>query len=98
MKQIIFSIVASLTAIVATAQTDATHRSANYEAANWKLRLIDDPKQMAIVAPPTAAQSKTELQTIKQGMNKLDEKKLAAIKYWNAGAPSYRWNQIILDF
>lgn len=88
MKQILLSIVITLAAIVATAQ--------NYEAANWKTWLLDNPQQITIAAPPSAAQSKAELQAVKQAMGKLDEKKLAAIKYWNAGAPSYRWNQIVL--
>jgi membrane-associated phospholipid phosphatase len=96
MKQIFLSMAIALTAMVATAQTNSPRQSANYEAANWTTRLIDNPKQIAIVAPPTAAQSKAELQSIKQEMGKLDEKKLTVIKYWNAGAPSYRWNQIIL--
>ncbi len=70
-------------------------QSANYEAANWKTRLLDNPQQITVAAPPAAAQAKTELQLIKKGMGKLDEKKMAEIKYWNAGAPAYRWNQII---
>jgi membrane-associated phospholipid phosphatase len=104
MKQIILSLVIMLTAVIATAQ--------NYEAANWKTWLLDNPQQITIVAPPTAVQTKAELQLVKQQMTKLDarpparlshsggddpagrEKKLAAIKYWDAGAPSYRWNQI----
>ncbi|MEJ7673870.1 MAG: hypothetical protein WKF59_14525 [Chitinophagaceae bacterium] len=94
MKQIILTIVVTLTAIVAAAQVNVPRQSANYEAANWKPKLLDNPQQITIVAPPAAAQSKAELQSIKNGMAKLDEKKLAEIKYWNAGAPSYRWNQI----
>ena len=86
MKQFILSIMITLTAMVATAQ--------NYEAANWKTWLLDNPQQITIIAPPAAVQSKAELQLIKQQMVKLDEKKLAEIKYWNAGSPSYRWNQI----
>ncbi len=86
MKQTILSILIMLTEIGAAAQ--------NYEAANWKVWLLDNPQQITIVAPPDAAQTKTELQLIKQQMNKLSEKKLAALKYWDAGAPSYRWNQI----
>ncbi len=96
MKQIILSILISLTAIVAIAQKNALNQSVNYEAANWKTWLLDNPQQITVVASPSVAQSKTELQTIKQAMAKLDEKKLSAIKYWNAGAPSYRWNQIVL--
>ncbi len=94
MKQVIFSIVILFTAIIATAQQ---RQSANYEAANWKTKLLDNPQQITIAPPPGAAQSKAELQTIKQEMAKLDEKKLAEIKYWDAGAPSYRWNQILLN-
>ena len=86
MKQIILLMVITLTALITTAQ--------NYEAANWQIWLLDNPHQIVSVAHPTAAQSKTELQLIKQGMANLDENKLAKIKYWNAGAPSYRWNQI----
>jgi membrane-associated phospholipid phosphatase len=86
MKKIFFSMVITLTALIVTAQ--------NYEAANWKTWLLDNPQQIAIAAPPAIAQTKAEIQLIKQQMSKLDEKKLAEIKYWNAGAPSYRWNQI----
>jgi membrane-associated phospholipid phosphatase len=86
MKQIILSTMIMLTTIIATAQ--------NYEAANWKTWLLDNPQQISLAAPPTVVQTKAELQVIKQQMTKLDEKKQAEIKYWDAGAPSYRWNQI----
>jgi len=86
MKKTILSILVTLTAIITTAQ--------NYEAANWKILLLDDPKQITIGAPPAAAQTKTELQEIKQKTGKPDEKTVTKIKYWDAGAPSYRWNQI----
>ncbi len=88
MKKIILSISVILTAMVTTAQ--------NYTAANWATWLLDNPQQITIAAPPTATQSKAELQTLKERMTKMDEKKMAAIKYWDAGAPSYRWNQIEL--
>jgi len=96
MKQIILSLVITLSSVVTTAQMSAARQSANYEAANWKTKVVDNPQQITVVAPPTVAQSKTELQAIKQGMKLVDEKKLEGIKYWNAGAPSYRWNQILL--
>ena len=91
MKQIILSVVISLAVFVATAQNP---KSANYEAANWKTILLDSTQKITTTAPPDAAKSKAELQIIKQEMAKVDEKKLTEIKYWDAGAPSYRWNQI----
>ncbi|TMI94787.1 MAG: phosphatase PAP2 family protein [Bacteroidetes bacterium] len=96
MKQIIFSIVITLSSIVAMAQINSPHQPVNYEAANWKTWLLNNPQQIIIAAPPSSSQSKTELQSIKQGMAKLDDKKLTQIKYWDAGAPAYRWNQIVL--
>jgi len=95
MKQIILSIVITFSSVVAIAQMNSSHQAINYEAANWKTWLLDNPQQIMIAASPTAAQTKAELQFIKPGMAKLDEKKFEEIKYWNAGAPSYRWNQIV---
>ena len=94
MKQVIISIVIALTVNFATAQMNPTRNLANYEAANWKTWLLDNPQKISIAAPLTAAQSKAELQLVKERLKKLDEKKMGEIKYWDAGAPSYRWNQI----
>ena len=76
----------------------AQNASANYDAANWKTWLLDNPQQIIVSAPPNNAQAKTELQSVKQRVGKVDEKKLAEIKYWDAGAPAYRWNQILPQF
>lgn len=77
--------------------TSAIAQPVSYEAANWKLWLLDNPQELALAAPPTNAQSKAELQTIKQRINLVDAQQLKEIKYWDAGAPAYRWNQIIPD-
>jgi hypothetical protein len=89
MKPLLLLFAISLTALMASAQ--------QYDAAKWKTWLLDNPEQITTAAVPNAAQTKTELQSIKQNSNKPDEKKLAVIKYWDAGAPSYRWNQIVLQ-
>ncbi len=97
MKHFILSLAISFIAIIAVAQTTLKYKPSNYEATNWKTWLLDSALSIAIAASPTAAQSQAELLSIKQQMNKLDEKKSEAIKYWDAGAPSYRWNQIVID-
>ena len=81
MKQIILSIAISLTSVIAMAQTNVSHQPANlptvqagYEAATWKTWLLDNPQQVTIIAPPAAAKTKAELQTIKQAMAKIDAK------------------------
>jgi membrane-associated phospholipid phosphatase len=94
MKQFIFSI-AIIFAVKAAAAQPPVRPSVSYEAAGWKTWLLDNPGKIAIAAPPATARLKQELQTIKQQISRLDETKRAAIQYWDAGAPSYRWNQII---
>ncbi len=76
------------------AQSPVVKQNFTYEAANWQTKLVDE--KIFVAAPPSAAQTKTELQIVKQNLKTIDHKKLEAIKYWNAGAPSYRWNQIII--
>ncbi|CAN5508108.1 hypothetical protein BH10BAC2_BH10BAC2_37080 [soil metagenome] len=94
MKQIILSLVVTFTAIVATAQTDALNKSVSYEAANWPTWMLDNPQRITVAAPPDAAKTAIELRAVKEAILKTNEKKLVQIKYWNAGAPAYRWNQI----
>src|SRR5258706_4951900 len=95
MKQIILSTMITLIAATAMAQGDVPRPSTTYEAANWKTWLLDDPQQIAVPPPPSGAQSKAELQAVRQKMSRVDETKMREIKYWDAGAPAYRWNQIL---
>jgi membrane-associated phospholipid phosphatase len=106
MKQIMLSTIFFLVAAIVSAQTtgkkqpaDYKHlaaypQTANYEAASWKIWHLDNARDITIAAPPGAGQSKTELEIVKRGLKNLNESKLASIKYWDAGAPSYRWNQV----
>jgi membrane-associated phospholipid phosphatase len=94
MKKFILPILMAISTTVVMAQSYVTHQAANYEAANWKIFLLDAPDQITIGAPPNTAESEAELQTIKQAVKKLDNKKFLAIKYWDAAAPAYRWNQV----
>ncbi len=65
---------------------------ANYEAAGWKTWETYLPGELVMPALPSATQSKLEVSAMKK--KSFDEKKLSDILYWNAGAPSYRWNQL----
>jgi membrane-associated phospholipid phosphatase len=94
MKHITLCSMVMFVAAVAAAQVGDRREPANYEAANWKTWLVDNPQEIIIAAPPGDAQSKTELQSVRKRIGQVDGKKLTEIKYWNAGAPAYRWNQI----
>lgn len=93
--KLILSIAIMLTFLVPMAQTTVKHSSATYEAAGWKTWLLDNPQSISITAPPGNQQSQAELKIVKQQINRIDEKALTEIRYWDAGAPAYRWNQIL---
>ena len=61
---------------------------------NWKLWMIDNPSLVSVPAPPSLAETQKEIVVLKQRMKNVDDPTLHKIKYWDAGAPSYRWNQI----
>lgn len=95
MKQIIIVCLALFIVIISEAQIAAQKQNTGYEAATWKTWLLDSTKIKSI-PPPPLSQSRSELRSIKERIGKLDEKQLDEITYWNAGAPSYRWNQIVI--
>jgi membrane-associated phospholipid phosphatase len=97
-KQFILVAMILVMATTAMAQRDAARSQANYEAANWKTWLLDNPQEITVPTPPSNAQSKAELKTVKQRMSQVNAQQMATIKYWDAGAPAYRWNQIIPQF
>ena len=93
MKHIVLSMAIVITSIGTIAQMKVAASTANYEAAGWKTRLINNPSGIKVDAPP-AAQLQNELKAVKLQLAMLDDKKMQEIKYWDAGAPAYRWNQI----
>ena len=93
-NRIIFSFFISFFSFTANAQTTTSKQTVNYEAATWKLGMFVKPELIVSNTPPDAVHAKAELKLLQTQINKLDESKLAAIKYWDAGAPAYRWNEI----
>ncbi|WP_018615275.1 phosphatase PAP2 family protein [Segetibacter koreensis] len=94
MKHVILSLAIVFTAVYANAQMEQ-RQPVNYEAATWHTWLLDKSEQITIPAAPGPDQTKAELKSLKLGLRKLDDKKMQQIKYWDAGAPCYRWNQIV---
>ncbi|MFC0772625.1 phosphatase PAP2 family protein [Terrimonas alba] len=64
------------------------------DVAHWKTWVLKDLNQVSVAAPPDKTQTQKELAEIKDKITKQDEKILGRIQYWDAGAPSYRWNEI----
>ena len=54
----------------------------------------NDAGQVKIPPPPNKEQTQKEIAEIKEKMAKRNEKILQQIRYWDAGSPAYRWNEM----
>lgn len=66
-------------------------------AGNWKTWIIPSGRALCIAAPPDAATTKSELDWLRKDVLTAGATSQAAfqIKYWDAGAPAYRWMDMI---
>ena len=92
MKHLLFSLMITIASLPVSAQPQKQVHAVKYEAANWETPLLGNKEAIILPAPP--AKSNEELKLIRQAMVAADANKKEAIRYWNAGAPAYRWNQI----
>src|SRR5579864_1084237 len=63
-------------------------------AGQWKTWVIGSGSALRLPAPPDAAGTAAEIQSLKESMVKRDQVALAQIHFWDAGAPGYRWMQL----
>ena len=63
-------------------------------AGTWKTWVVPDVHQIRLPAPPNAAASTAEIQTIKALMSEMNADTKTQIAYWDAGAPGYRWMKL----
>jgi hypothetical protein len=63
-------------------------------AGKWKTWVIPSGSALRLPAPPDGEATTTELQWVKECVPQRDPATLAAIRYWDAGAPAYRWMQV----
>jgi membrane-associated phospholipid phosphatase len=67
------------------------------EAGTWPTWVLDSGSELRLPPPPDGAATAEEIEQLLEMMGERDETALQQIAYWNAGPPSYRWNQIAVD-
>jgi membrane-associated phospholipid phosphatase len=65
------------------------------DAGNWQTWVISSGKAFRLPAPPDKTNTQAEIKEIIQLQAKPQALALDQIQYWNAGAPTYRWQQIV---
>ena len=63
-------------------------------AGTWRTWVVPDVHQIRLAAPPNAAASSAEIQSIKTLMSETNADTRSQIAYWDAGPPGYRWMQL----
>src|SRR5919202_244896 len=64
-------------------------------AGTWKTWVIAASEVYHLPSPPDARATQAELETLLNLQRKRDSAAISQIKFWNAGAPGYRWQEAI---
>lgn len=67
------------------------HGQPSSNPGNWKTWILPNASAIEVPPPPSVASTATELAWLKGFTNASDPTIAGQIKYWNAGAPAYRW-------
>lgn len=96
-KMIASAAVASIltTATVFAQDPGMAQRGLEPTAGKWKTWIIPSGSALRVPAPPTAAETRAELRMMHELANQVDDARLAQIKHWDAGAPVYRWMDML---
>ena len=66
-------------------------------AGSWRTWALSSGKQFRLSAPSSFGSGEGELSWLKGFMAQTDSSALAQVAYWDAGPPSYRWMQIVMQ-
>jgi membrane-associated phospholipid phosphatase len=66
-------------------------------AGSWKTWVLSSGKELRLGPPPGAAHTQTEIAWLKEFMAKADSVAVEQARYWDAGAPPYRWIEMVSD-
>ncbi len=66
-------------------------------AGSWRTWALTSGKAVRAPAPPDAAATRAELDWVRGAVAEKDPSIAASVAYWDAGAPSYRWMQLITN-
>lgn len=65
------------------------------DAGSWRTWVISSGKDYRVAPPPGAAETQAELRSLAELVGRNDEEARRQIAYWDAGAPSYRWMELV---
>src|SRR5262245_11956882 len=67
------------------------------QAGSWKTWALSSGAQFRLTPPPRGLAQEIEIKSLIGRAGRRDASALAAISFWDAGPPGYRWNEIALN-
>src|SRR5262245_54968381 len=67
------------------------------QAGRWKTWVLSSGSQFRLTSPPDGLAQEIEIKNLISRVGRRDAATLAAISFWDAGPPGYRWNEIALN-
>jgi hypothetical protein len=83
--------------LIAVSAAQALGQPIEPGAGSWRPWVLNSGKDVRLSAPPDAQSTAGELREVKTLAAQRDPRTLERIRYWDAGSPSYRWNEILTD-
>src|ERR1044071_3922499 len=93
-QQLIFVFVVIGVTVPLSAQTS---RQIEPNAGSWKTWVIPSGKDYRVPAPPGPAETNAELKTLAELISSNNAQTNQQITLWDAGAPAYRWIDLISE-
>jgi hypothetical protein len=95
---LLFSVFLANNSPVAMAQgTPPSARPIEPGAGTWRTWVISSGKDLRLAPPPDDQATKREFEHLSTLVMRGDASSLDRVQYWDAGSPSYRWNEIFTD-
>ena len=65
------------------------------DAGNWRTWVISSGEDFRVQPPPSPSETQAELRSLAELVGRNDEQARQQIAYWDAGAPAYRWMELV---
>ena len=94
-RRLAFALVCSMVAVPLSAGEKSSGSPVEPHAGQWRTWVISAGKDYRAAPPPSASETQAELRTLADLIAGNDAADAARIAYWDAGAPQYRWIDLI---
>ena len=92
---LVASLLFSQTALAFASHDERANEPVEPGAGSWRTWVISSGADFRVPAPPSPSETQAELRSLAELVAQNTEQDRQRIAYWDAGAPSYRWMELV---